>query len=137
MAAQFGENKTRTLAQSNEPALCCFPGAAQALAAAASTLCLVGLARQSQETGSLCVCQTWQANISLVASKRGLPKPRNRHDTAAIVWYCAAKETQPAGLVNLSSNKPNSAVKQAGHPLDTRWALVVQSSGLADSLTAA
>ena len=88
VAAQFKqhrENKTRTLAQSKEPALRCFPGAAQALAAAASTLRLVGLTPQSQETGSLCVCQTWQANISLVASKRGLPKARNRHDPAAIV----------------------------------------------------
>ena len=38
MAAQFEqhrENKTRTLAQSKEPALRCFPGAAQAQAAAA------------------------------------------------------------------------------------------------------
>ena len=47
MAAQFNkhrDDKTRTLAPSKEPALRRFPGASQALTAAASTLRLIGLA---------------------------------------------------------------------------------------------
>ena len=136
MAAQFEqhrENKPRTLAQGKEPALRCFPGAAQALAAAASTLCLVGLARQTEkQVASACAKHVkptsawWPASVAcpnritaMIQQQLFDTARRRKHNQRA--W-----EISPA----------TSRIRQSSM-LDTRWALVGQSSGLADSLTAA